>query len=90
MAGLGPIFCPKCKADKKKEKIVSMVLSDDDVEIFCEGMRDVEGLGVDLEIEQDKKDVFTWHKSKEIDNCWIPKVEDIPPNFNWDFVPSDS
>ncbi|KAF8437888.1 hypothetical protein BDZ91DRAFT_804358 [Kalaharituber pfeilii] len=35
-----------------------MVLSDEDVEIFCKGMRDVEGLGVDLEIEQDEREIF--------------------------------
>ncbi|KAF8438325.1 hypothetical protein BDZ91DRAFT_804274 [Kalaharituber pfeilii] len=58
IAGLGPIFCPKYEADKEKEKIVSIVLSDEDIEIFCEGIRDVEGLGVDLEIEQEEKEVF--------------------------------
>ncbi|KAF8437883.1 hypothetical protein BDZ91DRAFT_769093 [Kalaharituber pfeilii] len=49
LSWIGPIFCPKCEADEEREKIVSMVLSNEDVEIFCEGMRDVEGLGVDLE-----------------------------------------
>ncbi|KAF8431730.1 hypothetical protein BDZ91DRAFT_769156, partial [Kalaharituber pfeilii] len=35
MARLGSIFCLKCEADEEKEKIVSMVLSDKDVKIFC-------------------------------------------------------
>ncbi|KAF8432366.1 hypothetical protein BDZ91DRAFT_804725 [Kalaharituber pfeilii] len=93
MAGLGPIFCPKCEADKEREKIVSMVLSDEDVEIFCEGMRDVEGLGVDLEIEQDKREVFglgssdagPLDQSEEGNGYYIPTEEHIPPNFAWDF-----
>ncbi|KAF8435929.1 hypothetical protein BDZ91DRAFT_769117 [Kalaharituber pfeilii] len=94
MAGLGPIFCPKCEADEEREKIVSMVLSDEDVEIFCEGMRDVEGLGVDLEIEQEERAVFgvgeaedsDWNqpKDEEDNGYYIPTVEDIPPNFAWD------
>ncbi|KAF8437384.1 hypothetical protein BDZ91DRAFT_804418 [Kalaharituber pfeilii] len=89
MAGLGPIFCPK----------FSMELSDEDVEIFCEGMRDVEGLGVDLQIEQEEREVFglespavgpsDWDQPEvEGNDYYVPSVEDIPPNFSWTFVPS--
>ncbi|KAF8441945.1 hypothetical protein BDZ91DRAFT_769010 [Kalaharituber pfeilii] len=51
LKALSPIFCPKCEADEEREKIVSMVLSDEDVEIFCEGMRDVE-------VEQEERKFF--------------------------------
>ncbi|KAF8435877.1 hypothetical protein BDZ91DRAFT_769119, partial [Kalaharituber pfeilii] len=92
-----PIFCPKCEADEEREKIVSMELSDEDVEIFCEGMRDVEGLGVDLQIEQDEREVFglespavgpsDWDQPEvEGNDYYVPSVEDIPPNFSWTFA----
>ncbi|KAF8432650.1 hypothetical protein BDZ91DRAFT_769152 [Kalaharituber pfeilii] len=89
IASLSPILYLKYEADKEREKIVSIVLSNEDVEIFCEGMRDIEELEVDLEIEQDERNIFgledvkeTDNSIKKVDDCWVPKMKDISPNFN--------
>ncbi|KAF8432853.1 hypothetical protein BDZ91DRAFT_804687 [Kalaharituber pfeilii] len=95
IARLGPVFYLKCKTNEEREKIRSIVLSDEDVKIFYKDIRDVEGLGVDLEIEQDKRDIFGlgssdvgplgWdqleNQSREGNNYYIPNEEDIPSNF---------
>ncbi|KAF8434236.1 hypothetical protein BDZ91DRAFT_769141 [Kalaharituber pfeilii] len=80
MAGLGPIFCPKCEADEEREKIVSMVLSDEDVEIFVREEREVFGL------ESPAVGPSDWDQPEvEGNDYYVPSVEDIPTNFSWTF-----
>ncbi|KAF8433137.1 hypothetical protein BDZ91DRAFT_769150 [Kalaharituber pfeilii] len=80
--------------------LISIVLSDEDVEIFCESMRDVEGLGVDLRLSRNERVVFglgsseagpsNWNQPEDESNkengYFVPSEEDIPPNFAWILV----
>ncbi|KAF8434268.1 hypothetical protein BDZ91DRAFT_804604 [Kalaharituber pfeilii] len=59
MATLFPVLYLKYQADKEREKIVSIVISDDNIEIFCKAIRNIKDLGVDLKIKQDSREVFS-------------------------------
>ncbi|KAF8436989.1 hypothetical protein BDZ91DRAFT_769109 [Kalaharituber pfeilii] len=89
------------KTDKEREKIVSIVLSNKDIEIFYKGMRDVKELGVEFGEMREKFLVL-------VPQMLVPQIgitlkinlrrgmviifpteQDIPPNFAWDFANVD-
>ncbi|KAF8454261.1 hypothetical protein BDZ91DRAFT_768017 [Kalaharituber pfeilii] len=80
MAELGPILCPKCEADEERKKIGNTASPAYSTITDCNSLSRMREMFLGF-----LRKGLILNKSEKVDNCWIPKVENIPSNFNWDF-----